>query len=337
MSGSTVQADCWAFCNGILPAVSRSFALIIPQCPAPIDRGLCVAYLLCRIADTVEDEAGLAEDARNRLYDLFLAAMDDPDDSSRIAAFVQAWPAIPEGDYGRLIAGGQQVFEAFHTLPAEFHGPIRTCVQDMIAGMRKACAAETANGIRFFCRDFLELDQYCHYVAGVVGIMSTALFEVRLSKVGFTATPAWREDGRRFGLGLQMTNIIKDCRVDAERGVSFIPASCIDAAKPAYELSPSGRTRLIEHAIGHLDAGLRYITAIPGSETGLRIFLLGSHLPAIATLEVAAAGTEYHPKIDRAKMQEIFALIAAHGTDNERVTGWYNNHRQRTLRADVAR
>ena len=295
-----------------------------------------MAYLLCRIADTVEDEANLAEDVRNQLYDLFLAAMDQASDRERIAAFVQAWPTIPEGDYGRLIAGSEQVFEAFLTLPAEFHGPIRTCVRDMIAGMRKACPVETTNGIRFFCRNFEELDRYCHYVAGVVGIMSTALFEVRLDRVGFVATPAWREDGRRFGLGLQMTNIVKDCRVDAERGVSFIPASCVESARPGYELSPVGRTRLIEHAIGHLDAGLRYITAIPASETGLRVFLLGSHLPAIATLEVAAAGTEYHPKIDRAKMQEIFGLIAIHGADNDRVAAWYNDHRQRTLRAAVA-
>ncbi|HOW69411.1 MAG TPA: squalene/phytoene synthase family protein [Phycisphaerae bacterium] len=329
----SAPTDCWAFCNGILPAVSRSFALIIPQCPDPIDRGLCVAYLLCRIADTIEDEADLAVEARDRLYDLFLAAMDQPGDTARIGAFVRAWPAIPEGDYGRLVAGAKHAFDAFLTLPAEYHGPIRTCVRDMIAGMRTAYPIETAGGIRFFCRDFDDLDRYCHHVAGVVGIMSTALFELRLGRAGFAATPAWREEGRRLGLGLQMTNIIKDCRVDAERGVSFIPFSCLDRGKPGYELSPEGRSRLIEHTIGHLDAGLDYIRAIPGSETGLRVFLLGSHLPAIATLELAAAGSEYHPKIDRTQMQEILALIATQGTDNERVTTWYNDHRQRTLQA----
>lgn len=311
--------------------------MIIPQCPPPIDRGLCVAYLICRIADTVEDEADLAEKVRGRLYDHLLAAMDAPADHQRIAAFVQAWPTIPEGDYGRLIAGTEQVFEAFLTLPPEFHGPIRRCLEQMIAGMRQARPVEAVRGIRFFCRDFDDLDRYCHYVAGVVGIMSTALFEARLSRLGFVATPTWRENGRRLGLGLQMTNIIKDCRVDAERGVSFVPASCIDGTRPAYDLSPAGRSQLIEHAVGHLDAGLVYIAAIPASETGLRVFLLGSHLPAIATLELAATGTEYHPKIGRAKMQEIFTLISNQGADNDRISAWYHHHRQRTLRVAASR
>jgi hypothetical protein len=69
-----MHTSSWSFCRDILPDVSRSFALIIPQCPPPIDAALCVAYLLCRVADTVEDEVGLTRARRDRLYDGFLAA-----------------------------------------------------------------------------------------------------------------------------------------------------------------------------------------------------------------------------------------------------------------------
>src|SRR5512147_1483877 len=51
------------FCRDILPEVSRTFALNIPVLPSPLDEVVTIAYLLCRIADTVEDEAavGVAE------------------------------------------------------------------------------------------------------------------------------------------------------------------------------------------------------------------------------------------------------------------------------------
>jgi phytoene/squalene synthetase len=188
------------------------------------------------------------------------------------------------------------------------------------------------DGIAFICPDVKALEQYCHYVAGTVGIMSTALFETRLKPLGLSPGEGWREDGRRLGLGLQMTNIIKDCRVDAQRGVSFIPPDFVASDGSSYRLASPFKLQLMSRCIGHLDAGLRYSLAIPRSETGIRTFLLGSLLPAIATLEVAAPGTEMHPKIDRAKMAEIFECITADVGDDDALRNWYNGHRERTLR-----
>ena len=50
----------------ILPHVSRTFALTIPQLPDALRVAVTNAYLLCRIADTIEDEPALspAGDAR---------------------------------------------------------------------------------------------------------------------------------------------------------------------------------------------------------------------------------------------------------------------------------
>ena len=129
-----------------------------------------------------------------------------------------------------------------------------------------------------------------------------------------------------------MTNILKDCRVDGQRGVSFIPSDYVDLTGETYRLKDETARELYQHTIGHLDAALEYIQAVPAEETGIRTFLLGSFLPAIATLEVTAAGTDFHPKIDRQKMAEIFALIDRYIGDNERIAQWYADHRQRTMR-----
>lgn len=326
-----MAGDPWTFCEEILPAVSRSFALIIPQCPQPIDRALCVAYLICRLADTVEDEPGLSSAQRVLLYDALLRAVEEPQDPGRTEGFIRSWPAIPEGDYGRLIRGTADVLGAFASLPSGFRPPIRTCVEEMIAGMRKTAPVETVAGIDFMCRDLADLDQYCHYVAGTVGVMSTALFEMRLGPAGFRPEPEWHEQGRRLGLGLQMTNIIKDCQVDAQRGVSFVPARYVEMSRGSYRLRPAGRAELIRHAIGHLDAAMLYCLAVPPAETGIRTFLLGSLFPAIATLEVAAAGDQLQPKISRDQMVEILALVGGHGGENDTLATWYQCRRTATL------
>src|SRR5580698_5675618 len=44
----------------ILPYVSRTFALTIPQLPLGLRTAVSCAYLLCRIADTIEDEPALS-------------------------------------------------------------------------------------------------------------------------------------------------------------------------------------------------------------------------------------------------------------------------------------
>ena len=48
-----------AYQDQILPHVSRTFALTIPQLPAALSVPVTSAYLLCRIADTIEDEPAL--------------------------------------------------------------------------------------------------------------------------------------------------------------------------------------------------------------------------------------------------------------------------------------
>lgn len=325
-----MTGESWKFCEQILPAVSRSFALIIPRCPPPIDAALCVAYLICRLADTVEDEAALTKPQRDTLYDALLHAVDDPTTPSCTDAFIRAWPTIPEGDYGRLIQGTRDVLMAYASLPAAIRPTIRACVQEMIAGMRQMAPVQVIGGILFLCGDLNDLDRYCHYVAGVVGTMSTALFETRLDPQVFTPTDAWREQGRRLGLGLQLTNIIKDCQVDAQRGVSFVPPRCVHVDRDSYWLHRAGRADLIRHTIAHLNAALNYILAIPGQETGIRTFLLGAMLPAIATLEVAAPGDQLQPKITREQMGEILSLVNDHVADDAVLSGWYEEHRRRT-------
>ena len=63
--------------------------------------------------------------------------------------------------------------------------------------------------------DFELLELYCYRVASVVGLLSIEIF-------GYT-NPACREYAVYLGKALQLTNILRDVRGDAERGRIYLP------------------------------------------------------------------------------------------------------------------
>jgi phytoene synthase len=62
---------------------------------------------------------------------------------------------------------------------------------------------------------FAELEQYCYRVASVVGLLSVEVFGYQ--------NPACRDYAIYLGKALQLTNILRDVRTDAERGRIYFP------------------------------------------------------------------------------------------------------------------
>ena len=69
----------------ILPGVSRTFALTIPVLPERLSKVVTNAYLLCRIADTIEDDAALTDRQKTRFHDRFLAVIKGREDAGAFA------------------------------------------------------------------------------------------------------------------------------------------------------------------------------------------------------------------------------------------------------------
>src|ERR1700760_615816 len=64
-----------AYQEQILPAVSRTFALTIPELPEALRGAVTTAYLLCRIADRIEDEPALSPTASLHFLQRFVAVL----------------------------------------------------------------------------------------------------------------------------------------------------------------------------------------------------------------------------------------------------------------------
>ena len=65
--------------------------------------------------------------------------------------------------------------------------------------------------------DYPALELYCYRVASVVGLLSIEIF-------GYT-DPGCRDYAVHLGKALQLTNILRDVRTDAERGRIYLPQS----------------------------------------------------------------------------------------------------------------
>jgi 15-cis-phytoene synthase len=65
--------------------------------------------------------------------------------------------------------------------------------------------------------NFEQLELYCHHVASVVGLLSIEIFGYK--------NPATRDYAVYLGQALQLTNILRDVRTDAERGRIYLPLS----------------------------------------------------------------------------------------------------------------
>jgi farnesyl-diphosphate farnesyltransferase len=215
-----------AFCERLLPEVSRTFALSIALLPEALRPAVRTAYLLCRIVDCIEDEADFADGTREALFDVFDGTMQD--DHRPAAAFTQLARACCLGDVRadrELMYDATRVVRAFRALPDAQREAIRPWVLEMSKGMRsygRRVAEEGALGTH----DLADLERYCWYVAGTVGHLLTELFCDWHVREGHGPPPdgaRLRELGEAFGLGLQLVNIVKDIGPDAARGVTFLP------------------------------------------------------------------------------------------------------------------
>jgi farnesyl-diphosphate farnesyltransferase len=74
-----------AYQDQILPHVSRTFALTIPQLPAGLRIPVTNAYLLCRIADTIEDGTTSSAAARLGLLHRFVAVLCGQEEPALLA------------------------------------------------------------------------------------------------------------------------------------------------------------------------------------------------------------------------------------------------------------
>jgi len=318
VADAVARRDARRFCEAILPEVSRTFALGIRVLPGDLGRAVLTAYLICRIADTVEDAPGMSPEAKGPLFDALIACFDGP-------AHADAYPALAAAVTGEpahlaLVRHADLVFAWFFTLPPRTQAIVRRWVTEMAVGMKKFVFLYPL-GIRIQTLD--EFREYCYYVAGTVGYLLTDLWHEHSPAISAARYERLRERCRGFAEALQTVNILKDVAHDARVENSiYVPEQLLrehgssQAALLVPEREAESRgaiERLIRLAWADLDEARTYLLLIPRRAVAIRLFCILPLLFAYATLrDLTQSSAMLRPggvvKISR---REVKSLLAA--------------------------
>jgi farnesyl-diphosphate farnesyltransferase len=284
-----ISADDDAFQSRLLPGVSRTFALTIPQLPLALRSVVTHAYLLCRIVDTLEDSPLLTAAEKRTLAGAFACAVEQPAQANAfvdaVATFAARHPHLAERALLQQAAHVIRIGEGYNL--AQQHA-LKRCIRTMADGMAHFAGHQSTHGLK----NLNELNEYCYYVAGVVGELLTELF------CDYRSDLAPHKDrlmplAISFGQGLQMTNILKDIWDDRDRNTCWLPREVF--AAHGFDLDQLAQRHCDPHflhalrelvgiAHGHLENALTYVEMLPANEPGLRRFCLWALGMAVLTL-----------------------------------------------------
>jgi len=311
------------WCHGAVQDVSRTFALTIDALEEPMATRICVGYLLCRVADTIEDATSIPPAEQSMLLETYDAVLDSEDETTIEdfqAAAAEYVPEEPDADW-RVVRHAPRVLAAFESLDADAREAIRPTVREMATGMASFVERYAdAGGLRI--QSATELEEYCWYVAGTVGELVTEL-------LAHDATPdaadAMRENARSFALLLQLVNVAKDVRPDYEEENNvYLPQAWLDD----HDLDPeevtdpenAGRVasvveRVTDRARGYVDGAQRWLEAMPTSQGNTLAAWTVPFLLAVGTMRELGdrprdVVREGDVKVDREEVHAVLALVA---------------------------
>jgi farnesyl-diphosphate farnesyltransferase len=283
----------WQYCEKILPEVSRTFTLNIGELKGDTHKATLLGYLFFRIADTFEDNKFQDETQKIKALlhfaDIFRGNKNLNERLKLYKPLKLQWEDnSPEKN---LLQNGDRAIRCYFDLPTIYREIIDRHIALTSEGMAKFQKKKRDSSTEFFqLQDINDLEEYCYYVAGVVGEMLTQIFS---QQSDIATIKSQLEDHQiQFGLALQMTNIMKDHQKDIDRGWCYIPASiteiCGITLDKAKSLSVGQKRRILSELtpviLSYFDSTLKYIKIIPVTQRAIRMFCIIPFVLAYNTL-----------------------------------------------------
>lgn len=278
--------------------VSRSFALVTPCFEEPLDAFMSIAYLLCRVADNIEDcQRSFAwQQAR---FAEFKQLLQQPTLAPNVLSnwSGEDWPGLDDNQT-RLMQPeeGLMLWQIYALIPEPSQAVIRHWISTMVEGMEQVLnpyqypMMVTYGKVRLPATES-DYNRYCYFVAGTVGHLGT---ELAIEHYQFNPEIAEKllAGCESCGRALQKTNIIKDFVADLTQGVCYLPEVWIKAANGLPLLlkgAPKIWTqKVLRQVMTELNESVAYVINIPYDAAGLRLASLLCLLPAYQTILLAA-------------------------------------------------
>ncbi|MFD5053472.1 presqualene diphosphate synthase HpnD [Streptomyces tendae] len=189
----------YSYCEAVTGQQARNFAYGIRLLPTPKRRAMSALYAFSRRVDDIGDGT-LADDVK-------VARLDE---TRAVLARIQEG-AVDEDDTDPVAVA---LAHASRQFPIPLGG-----LDELIDGVQMDLRGETYE-------TWDDLKVYCRCVAGAIGRLSLGVFGTEPGARGAERAPEYADT---LGLALQLTNILRDVREDAEGGRTYLPAD--DLAK----------------------------------------------------------------------------------------------------------
>ena len=314
-SGST-----WRLQTTILRSVSRSFYLSIRFLPAQLRESIALAYLLARTTDTVADTPRISGTLRVETLQTLSKAIQGKASRSVVVDLVASFAPLQQHAAERtLVESLPDCLESLEHLEMADRNDIRALLEKITQGqMLDLHRFDNPEEIRAL-RAAADLDEYTYLVAGCVGEFWTRLCFRHVRKFATLSEDEMLTLGKRYGVALQLINILRDAGSDLRAGRCYFPeeeliSARLTAAQILFEperFHPIYRN-WAEKAERGLECGMQYSRAIRNRRVRAATVLpalIGARTLALLH-EAGATMLDRRVKVSRSYVRGIIASLA---------------------------
>lgn len=189
----------------VLKETSRTFYIPITFLEKELKHTVASAYLVLRAIDEIEDHEALSNDMKyNTLMQISELFKEPFDEDKYLQILAPVKNDMPEVTI--------RLGEWIDACPEHTRAVVLEASSEMAYGMAKWAKAN------WDIHTKADLDDYTYYVAGLVGVMLSQLWDL------CAGVKTDRDLAIGYGRGLQAVNILRNQHEDyEERGVSFVP------------------------------------------------------------------------------------------------------------------
>ena len=307
--------------RALLRSVSRSFYLSIRFLPALLREPIALAYLLARTSDTVADTSQIPVTVRMETLRLLSDGIQGTASRDVVSDVTASFVSLQENACERqLLKALPDCLFWLNQMEHADRNDIRIVLEQITRGQildlerfgepKEVHALGTA----------ADLDEYTYLVAGCVGEFWTRLCFRHVRNFASRTEDEMLALGRRYGMALQLINVLRDAGSDLRAGRCYFPEDELNAAHltPAQILAEPERFQPIyrtwlEKAKAGLQCGIEYSRAIKNRRVRAATVLpalIGAR--TLALLDAAGpAALQRAVKVPRREVRAMILWLAA--------------------------
>jgi farnesyl-diphosphate farnesyltransferase len=321
----------------ILRSVSRSFYLSIRFLPQQLREPIALAYLLARTTDTVADTTRIPGTVRMETVKMLSAGIQGKVSREVVIDHVASFVPLQQN------AAEQTLLDSLPNCLKWLEQIAEADRDDIRAVLEKITHGQMLDLHRFddpaqvrALQSAADLDEYTYLVAGCVGEFWTRLCFRHLRDFASLIPDEMLSLGRRYGMGLQLINVLRDSGSDLRSGRCYFPEDELREVglSAAQILSRSDRfqpiyQRWMEKAQDGLQCGMQYSRAIRNRRVRAATVLpalIGAR--TLALLHKAGASALHHTiKVPRREVRGTILSLVIHLASKSQMDTIFNQNK----------